>query len=251
MALVALIHLFVHPGCTSNQLTIPPVLTASIAGFILLQALAIINDIVIMAISFTGSLMNYQPRKKIEVFVYIALIIYLLDVVWDAYSTFAIFSPELVEAEQLANCTSYSTSVTIYRVVILSHWALVVVSLSILVFIFDPLNCCLLSGQISDLEKALKKWDKDENERIGLHKNPFSIALWCRCCDRSGVASNRKSALSDLAHIFRVIFDGLEIQYTFLDIVAGFRLQLSYHSLLRDDDTDPTNLIKEVRRTML
>ena len=243
VALISALHLFIHPNCQS--LAIPTVLTISLIGFMVVQFGGILNDIIIIAVSSRGSLSNFSPRKKIEVFVYTGWAIYLVEIAWDAFSTYAVFSPE-VQDEELGNCTAYATALTIYQVVILSHWGPVIMLFAIFIFMFDPLNCCLLSAKINDIEQVLEDMEQEGGEQTdfpGFHRNPFNFAVWCRCCDGG---ANRKNALGDLVHLFRVIFDGLETEYTFLDLVAGFRLQLIYHSKLRDSGIDPTHLIKEV-----
>lgn len=215
----------------------------------LVQFGGILNDVIIIAVSSRGSLSNFSPRKKIELFVYFGWAIYFVEIGWDTFSTYAIFSQE-VQAEELGNCTAYSTALTIYKVVILSHWGVVIMLCVFFTFLLDPLNCCLLSAKINDIEQVLEDVEKSDSEHAnfpGLHRNPFNFAVWCCWC---GGGTNRKNALSDLVHLFRVIFDGHETEYTFLDLVAGFRLQLIYHSKLRDSGIDPTNLIKEVNWIM-
>ena len=249
MALFSAIHLHIHQGCPS--LSIPILLSVSLIGFMVLQFSSIVNDLVIIGISAAGSLKNYAPRQKIEYFLYIGWFIYVVEICWDAFSTYTIFSPP-VATEQLHNCSSYSTSLIIYKVVVLSHWALLIISFSLFTFLFDPLNCCLLSARFNDIEQSIDESESagGRSKLIGVHRNPFSCATWCQCCNRGDVASNRNNALRDLVHVFRVIFDGLETEYTFLDLVAGFRLQLTYHSRLRDSGRDPTQLIRKVRCTM-
>lgn len=213
------------------------------------QCAGIVNDIIIIVVSSTGSLSNFSPRKKIEIFIYIAWLIYLVEICWDVFNTYTIFSPQVVD-EELNNCTAYFSALTVYRAVVLSHWGLVVILFVVFTFLLDPLNCCLLSAKINDIEQVLKDMEEAGNEQTGfpgLHRNPFNIAAWCQCCDRGDVASRRQNALSDLVHLFREIFDGLETEYTFLDLVAGFRLQLIYHKKLRESGKDPTHLIKKVR----
>ena len=251
VTLVSTLHLFLlHKNCPTS-LSIPVLLSISAVGFMVLQFSSAVNDMVIIAISATGSLKNYAPRKKIEFFLYLGWFIYLLEIGWDAFSTYAVFSPP-VHAEQLLNCSSYSTSLIVFKATVLSHWLLLIFSFVLFTFLFDPLNCCLLSAHFNDIEQSLEELERAEGEKgrsqlIGVHRNPFSCAAWCQCCNKGGVASNRNNALSDLVHVFRVIFDGLETEYTFLDLVAGFRLQLLYHSRMRDGGRDPTQLIRKVR----
>lgn len=218
-------------------------------GFVVIQILGIINDTIILVISNCGSLSNFAPRKKIEIFVYIGWIVYLFEFGWDVYSTYSIFSPPVRDVElNTSNCTTFSVPLTIYRVVVLSHWGILIVLFAVFVFLFDPLNCCLLSTRFNDIEGALEELDRRKNGKrkflSGLHRNPFSCAVLC-----VGRKSNSKDALSDLVHLFRVIFDGLETEYTFLDLLAGFRLQLIYHNKLRKAGKDPIHLIRKVRES--
>ena len=243
VALISALHLFIRPNC--ERLDIPTVLTISVICFMAVQFGGILNDIIIIAVSSRGSLSNFLPRKKIEVFVYFGWTIYLVEIGWDAFSTYAIFSPE-VQSDDLGNCTAYTTALTIYRVVILSHWGLVIMLFVVFMFLLDPLNCCLLNAKINDIEQVLEDMEDSGSEHTdfpGLHRSLFNFAAWCCRCGR---AASRRDALSDLVHLFRVIFDGHETEYTFLDLMAGFRLQLIYHSKLRNSGIDPTNLIKEV-----
>ena len=204
------------------------------------------NNIIILIVSTSGSLSNFTPRKKIEIFVYIGWLVYLIEFGWDVYSTYSVFSPPVRDVElDNSNCTTFSIPLTIYRVVVLSHWGILIVLFAVFVFLFDPLNCCLLSTRFNDIEEALEELDKRKNGKrkflSGVHRNPFSCAVLC-----VGRKSNSKDALGDLVHLFRVIFDGLDTEYTFLDLLAGFRLQLIYHKKLRKAGKDPIHLIRKV-----
>ena len=225
-----------------------------------IQFAGIINDTIIILISTRGSLRDFSPRKIVEFFIYIAWTIYLIEILWDTYSTYTVFSPPVVDEEH-TNCTSYSTSLAIFRAVVLSHWGLEIILLAVFVFLLDPLNCCLLSDKIKDIEQMLEKERKkdgdggteahDHTDQPGVHNNPFNWAVWCsRCCKKEGVpAGSRNSALRDLVHLFRVIFDGMDTEFTYLDLIAGFRLQLLYHSELRRSGNNPIDLIKKVSCT--
>ena len=222
----------------------------------MIQVAGIVNDITIIVTSTRGSLSNFSPRRKIEIFMYIGCLVYLIEIFWDIYSTYTVFSPPVTD-EQYTNCTTYSTSLTIYKAVILSHWGLEIIILAMFIFLLDPLNCCLLSAKFNDIEEVVQILEEERDtssesgahSQTGVHSNPFNCAVWCsRCCKKDGVAANsRNNALRDLVHLFRVIFDGLDTEYTYLDLVAGFRLQLIYHSKLRKSGNDPTHLIKKVR----
>ena len=224
-----------------------------------IQLAGIINDIAIIVTSTRGSLSNFSPRKIIEIFMYIGWIIYFVEIVWDTYSTYTVFSPQVTD-KQYTNCTSYSTSLTIFRAVVLSHWGLEIILLSVFIFLLDPLNCCLLSAKFNDIEAIVQALEEErekssggpethDHNQTGIHNNPFNWAVWCsRCCKKEGVAANsRNNALRDLVHLFRVIFDGMDTEYTYMDLIAGFRLQLIYHSKLRKSRKDPIDLIKKVR----
>lgn len=219
--------------------------------------MGIANDVSIITVSTKGSLSNVSPRKIIDIFIYIGWVVYLVELIWDIYSTYTVFSPRVTN-EQYTNCTSYATSLTVYRAVVLSHWGLEIILLGVFIFLLDPLNCCLLSAKFNDLEKIVQELEKEEREardgngghrHTGLHSNPFNWAVWCtRCCKKEGVAADsRNNALSDLVHLFRVIFDGMDKEYTYLDLAAGFRLHLLYNSKQRKSGMDPTQLIKKVR----
>ena len=247
VALVTAVHLFLKDGCSSD-VAIPVLLSVSIIGFIVVQFVGTVNDVVILLISSRGSLSNFTPRRNIELFVYVGWLMYLLEFGWDIYSTYAVFSPPVHRVAELDNnCTTYSVSLTIYKVVVLSHWGVLIMLFATFVFLLDPLNCCRLSTRFNDIEEALEDMDRHEEGHYrlsGVHRNPFSCALLC--VGKKTVGSNSKDALSDLVHLFRVIFDGLETEYTFLDLLAGFRLQLMYHNKLRSDGKEPTHLIKKV-----
>lgn len=216
-------------------------------GFIVIQLTGIVNSIIIIIISNTGSLKNFLPRRRIEIFVYIGWIVYCVEVAWDIYSTYAIFSPQ-VKDEELTNCTSFVTGLTVYKAVVLSHWGIVIIVAAIFIFLLDPLNCCLLSARFDDIDLMIQDRESGGENGIdyaGVHRNPFNCALWCRRCFNSSNA--RKNALNDLVHLFRVIFDGNDTEYTYLDLFVGLRLQLIHHAKLRSSGKDPTHLIKRVR----
>ena len=226
-----------------------------------IQLAGIINDIIIILISYRGSLRDFSPRKIVEFSIYTAWTIYLIEILWDTYSTYTVFSPPVVDEEH-TNCTSYSTSLAIFRAVVLSHWGLEIILLAVFIFLLDPLNCCLLSAKFNDIEKIVQVLEKerekdndggtdqahDHTDQPGVHNNPFNWAVWCkRCCKTEGVpADSRNNALRDLVHLFRVIFDGMDTEFTYLDLIAGFRLQLLYHSELRRSGNNPIDLIKKV-----
>jgi hypothetical protein len=231
-----------------------------VIGFIVIQFVGIINDTAIILISARGSLRDFSPRKIVEVFIYFGWTIYFIEILWDIYSTYTIFSPPVVD-EQHTNCTSYSTSLTIFRAAVLSHWGLEIILLAVFIFLLDPLNCCLLSAKFNDIEKMVQVLEKErekesggggieahDHHQPGVHNNPFNWAVWfSRCCKKEGVpADSRNNALRDLVHLFRVIFDGMDTEFTYLDLIAGFRLQLLYHSELRRSGNNPIDLIKKV-----
>lgn len=252
MAIVSALHLFLRLDCIA--LVIPTLLIVSVIGFMVIQFAGIVNDSIIIAISNMGSLRNYSPRKGIEIFIYTGWIIYLIEIGWDVYSTYTVFSPQVAD-EQLTNCTSYATALTIYKAVVLSHWGLLFILFTMFTLLMDPFNCCLLSTKLKDIENSILALEEDRSKMlqstesgIGVHRNPFDCAAWCRCSSGGGVTTNsRNNALRDMVHVFRVLFDDLPHKYTFLDLVAGFRLQLLYHNKLRESDKDPTYLIKKVR----
>ena len=259
VALVSAIYLLQKDGCPAG-LDIPTLLAVSVIGFMVIQLAGIFNDIAIIVSSTRGSLSNFSPRKIVEIFIYIGWIIYFVEIIWDIYSTYSVFSPPVTD-EQHTNCTAYSTSLTVFRAVVLSHWGLEIILLVVFIFLLDPLNCCLLSAKFNDIETVVQVLEKErekdseletdahDHDQPGVHNNPFNWAVWCsRCCKKEGVAADsRNNALRDLVHLFRVIFDGLDTEFTYLDLIAGFRLQLIYHSQLRKSGNNPIDLIKKVR----
>ena len=254
VTLGAAIYLFLHPGCETPSLDIPLVLSISIIGFMVVQLAGIINDSIIMAISNLGSLSNFEPRKKIEIFVCIGAIIYFTEVSWDIYSTYSVFSPH-VTAEQITNCSSYATALKIYQGVILSHWGIVIFLFLLYLFWLDPFHLVHLTSRpqqfeddLAELEKTRRK-EYPAHPKRGVHSNAISCIIWLKqCCKKRGISTPRQQALRDLANAFEMLFEGIEdMDYTFLDIVSGFKLMSVYHEKLRERNKDPAELIIKVR----
>ena len=262
VALGAAVYLFLHPSC-GPTLTIPPLLSISIIGFMVLQLSATINDIIIMVISNLGSLRSFAPRKNIDIIIYISLVIYVGQIGWDVYSTYTIFSPQVVD-EQLTNCTSYATAVKMYKAVVLSYWGVLVFLFCMYAILMDPFNCCLLSARLRNLEDDIIALEEARNTkresnsddypthlRQGAHSNNISCSVWLRqlcgsCNKRRGrISTPKKQALSDLAANFKVLFE--DTDYAFLDIMAGLKLASLYHEKMREEDKDPIDLIKKVQ----
>lgn len=244
VAFASALQLFIRLECPT--LVIPTLLTVSVIGFMVIQFAGIVNDFVTIVISNMGNLKNVVPRRKIEIFVYIGWIIYTFEIGWDVYSTYAVFSPQVAD-KQLTNCTSYDTALKIYRAVVLSHWGVLFILFAIFTFLMDPFNRCQLRSKINYIESSILALEEDRSRIVktqtGVHRNTFSCAALCRCCAEGGAL---KSTLGDVVHLFRVLFDGLDVEYTFLDLVSGFKLLADYHKKLRESGKDPTNLIKRV-----
>lgn len=262
VSLGAAIYLFLHPDCPAIAVTIPHLLSLSIIGFMVLLLAAVINDIVIMVVSNLGSLRNFTPRKNIDIFLYISSVIFLGQIGWDIFSTYTIFSPQVID-EKLTNCTSYMTAVTVYKVVVLSYWGILVFLFCVYVILMDPCSRCLLSARLRNLEGDIIEVEQARNKkrepnstdypihsRQGAHSNKISCSVWLRqlcgkCNERRGrISSPKEQALSDFAATFKVLFE--DVDYAFLDIVAGLKLASLYHEKMRENNKNPADLIKKV-----
>ena len=269
MAVGSAAYLFLHPDCAT--LSIPLILSVSVIGFMAIQLAGLTSDILIMVVSNLGSLGNFMPRRKIELFIYIGWAIYLCQIGWDVYSTYTIFSPQVV-TEQLTNCTSYSTALTIYKAVILSHWAVVVFLFAAFSCLMDPCGVCLLATKLRDIEDDLKELERkrEARERIqsdeesaavdtsveGVHKVYINCSTWAYQCRRhhchspcsrrdQEISASKEKALGDMLNVFRVLFEGMD--YTFLDLLSGFKLALIYHEKMRSAGKDPAGMMIRVR----
>ena len=264
MAIGTIVYLFLRPGCLS--LPVPVLLYVSIIGFSVIQLAGVFNDLVVMAVSNLGSLARTEPRKKVEFFIYVAFSIYLCEIAWDSFSTYTVFS-EAVSSPQV-NCTSYENVLIIYRVVVLVDWAVLAVIFAIFLVLLDPLGCCLFRTLIRNIEDDLErvKLEADSEEgtvehRPGIHKNYIDASLWlhrckrqyCQCLRRGGLSNSEQDALSDVVRAFGVLFS--DVDFTFTDILSGFRLALVYHRNLTTKNNnsywvsggDPSEEMKNVR----
>ena len=266
VAVGALVYLLLRPGCLS--LPVPVILYVSVIGFALVQLAGVFNDLVILVISNLGSLAVTEPRKKVEFFIYIAFSIYMFEIAWDAFSTYTAFSSFVNSPLELANCTSYSNVVIIYKIVVLLDWAVLATIFLIFMALFDPLGCCLFKSLIrnieDDLDRARLEADSEDGtieHRPGVHKNYIDGSLWlhrckrqyCQCCRRGGLSNSEQDALGDVVKAFGVLFS--DVDYTFTDVLSGFRLALVYHRKLVSKQADsywlsggdPSEEMKNVR----
>lgn len=264
MGIGTLVYLFLRPGCSS--LPVPIILFVSLIGFSVVQLAGVFNDLIIMAISNLGSLSRTEPRKRVEFFIYIALSIYLFEIAWDTFSTYTVFS-DTVSSLQV-NCTSYRNVLSIYRAVVFIDWAVLAVIFAVFFVLLDPLGCCLFKSLIrnieDDLERARLEVDGEDGtveHRPGVHKNYIDGSLWlhrckrqyCQCLRRGGLSNSEQDALSDVVKAFGVLFS--DVDFTFTDILSGFRLALVYHRRLTAikntslwvSGGDPSEEMKNVR----
>ena len=269
-SLGAVIYLFLRPGCP--DLALPPLLSVSLIGFLVIQLAGAVNHVIIIITSSLGSLSDFMPRKKVDIFIYIGCVIYFVQIGWGVCSTYAVFSPQVVN-DQLTNCTSFTTSLTINRAVILSHWAVVLLMFAGFACFLDPCGVCLVATKVKDIEddlKAVEEKRKKAESRIqsdgedstdfetsasGLHSINCAVCVYkCRqnycssqSCSRQGerISVSKENALRDFTNIFQVLFEGMD--YTFLDLWSGFKLAMTYHEKLRENGRDPADVMRKVR----
>ena len=244
-------YLVLRPGCLS--LSVPIILYVSIIGFSLVQLAGIFNDLIILGISNMGSLAVTKPRDKIAFFLYVALFIYFFEFAWDAFSTYTVFSGPVSSLR--VNCTSYSNVMIIYRAVVMIDWAVLAAIFVTFFILLDPLGCFLFSSLIRDIEADLKRLrveaDGESKPGHGVHKNYIDASLWlhrckhqyCQCFRRDGLSNSEREALGDVVKAFGVLFS--DVNFTFTDILSGFRLALVYHKGLTGGD--PAEEMKNVR----
>ena len=259
----AAVYLHVRPSCEAS-VTFPSILSISIIGFIVLQLAAVIIDVMIMVASNLGSLSNFAPRQNVVVLVYIGLAVFFALIGWDIFNTHTVFHPG-ISNEQLANCTSYTSAVTMYRAIVLTYWGVLVFLFSMYAILMDPFNLCLSSDRLRHFEddiitlKAARDKGRIQNDNYhpirqkqGAHSSNISFSVYlreliARQCNRhqpGRIITPRNQAISDFTAIFSVIFK--DFDYTFLDLSAGFKLASLYHEKLREQNKDPADLIKKV-----
>ena len=252
MAIGTAIYLFFHPGC--DNFSLPAILSVSIIGYMLVLLAGVIDDIGVLVVSLLGSLSNYNPRRNIDVFLYAGLVIFLVQIGWDVFSTYTIFSAPVV-SEQFTNCSSYSTALQIYQGVILSHWGLLVFLFFLYLVLMDPLGRCFLPSRIKDLQEEISELENARNAsghhliRLGLHGNSIGCIDWllrCLRCRRRGISTAGKKALSDLVSALGIVFEGMN--YTYMDLWSGLRLTALFHKNMRKKDKDAVDLIVKVRQ---
>lgn len=254
MTIGTIAYLVIRPGCLS--LSVPVTLYVSIIGFSIVQLAGTFNDFIIMAISNMGSLAVTKPRDKIVYFLYIALFIYFFEFAWDAFSTYAVFSDPVSSLQ--ANCTSYSNAVIIYRAVVMIDWAILAAIFITFFILLDPLGCFLFSSLIRDIEADLERLQVEpdgasESKPHGVHKNYIDASLWlhrckhqyCQCFRHDGLSNSERDALGDVVKAFGVLFS--DVNFTFSDILSGFRLALLYHKELIMNGGDPAEEMKHVK----
>ena len=260
----AAVYLYVRPSCPTS-IIIPSVLSISIIGFLVLQLAAVFVDVMIMAVSNLGSLHNCAPRQNVVVLVYIGSAIFFGLTCWDIFNTFTVFSSG-ISNEQLANCTSYTLALTTYRAIVLSYWGMLLFLFGMYAILMDPFNCCVGSARLRHLEddiitlKTMRDKVRVQSDsyyhihpKQGAHSSNMSFSVYLReligrHCNRrkpGQITTPRKQAISDFTAIFKVIFE--DFDYTFLDLSAGFKLASIYHEKLREQNKDPTDLIKKVQ----
>ena len=261
MSLGAAIYFFLHPDCATVPVTLPPLLSLSIIGFMVILLAALINDMLIMVVSNLGSLRNFTPRKNIDILLYIGFVIFLGEIGWGVLNTYTVFSPQVATDE--TNCTSYMMAVRLYKAVVLSYWSIVVFLFCMYAIVMDPCNRCLLSARLRNLEDDIIEVEQARSERKepnvtnylihykqGVHSNKMSCTVWLRqlCAKRTErqgqISTPREQALSDFTTTFKALFE--DINYSFLDIMAGLKLASLYHDKMRENNKDPTDLIKKV-----
>ncbi|XP_071960319.1 diacylglycerol lipase-beta-like [Antedon mediterranea] len=193
-------------------------LEAYFIGFIALISLAIILELIIIYTSGQGSITNTHPRRFIPLFLYIRLVIFLLELVWSGVGAYWGFS----EWENRTPVEGKACDMSVVRAVkgtVVTSWIISFFILIAVFIFFDPL------GSIDDTTDDDDEHLSHSREFLSTTGNAAKQVWERRCrllCCCAGNDENSQDAFSDVSALMATFFKDLDIVPS--DIAAGLVL---------------------------
>lgn len=236
-----LVYLFITPsGCDSDDSEVPPFLYGSLFALATLEVIIMINEVVIFSISSRGAIHDTESRKTLPGFLFVRVILFVLEVAVVIVCLFAVFSPSV--SGQLDCKEIQNGPLTFARVLLIALLVILAVyAVGFLVFI-DACSC-LTPDFLKDMthlnaiggdgihddkldekeRKVLEEYGTGKFHRSKVGKGKILRRVWALlCCHRGSGHRSRTVALNDLAKAIYTVFSDSDVVVS--DLVVGLIL---------------------------
>ena len=236
-----LVYLFITPsGCESDVSEVPPFLYGSLLALVTLEVVIMINEVVIFSISSRGAIRDSKRRKSLPVFLFVRVILFVVEVAMVIVCLFAVFSPSVsgqLDCKEIQNGPLTFARVLLIMLLVL----LAIYTVGFLVFI-DACNCLtprflkdmthlnvvggdgIHDDNLSEEErKTLAEYGTGKFHRSKVGKGKIIRRMWALLlCQRSSGHRSRSIALRDLAKAIYTVFSDSDVVVS--DLLAGLIL---------------------------
>ena len=228
--LATCIYLFAHPSC--KAVSIPVIFTVSIIGFVLLQAVIVLVEIVLVVVSSLGHISDGTARERINWVMYLRLMVFAVEIAWEIFSTYVVVDKRINGA---VDCSSYNTAETIYTVFVFVNWAALAVLVALFCIFLDPLGLCCVSSIVNVHQKPHQADGEEQQQQdtnSGVYRSHVSAHQFAQ------LYLNKRLALNDAAKALGGLLGNFNA--TFTDKVSAFILAAYLQKGLRNKrDQDP------------
>lgn len=228
--LATCIYLFAHPSC--KAVSIPVIFTVSIIGFVLLQAVIVLVEIVLVVVSSLGHISDGTARERINWVMYLRLMVFAVEIAWEIFSTYVVVDKRINGA---VDCSSYNTAEAIYTVFVFVNWAALAVLVALFCIFLDPLGLCCVSSIVNVHQKPHQADGEEQQQQdtnSGVYRSHVSAHQFAQ------LYLNKRLALNDAAKALGGLLGNFNA--TFTDKVSAFILAAYLQKGLRNKkDQDP------------
>ena len=135
--MAALSALWLSPECTDSH-DIPPLLYYSFFLLLAIEVAIMIDEAIIMSVSYRGRIWNPKPRNVLARYIYIRIALTLLEFAAGVVCSVATFNPHFVKK---LNCNSDLVAVALAEVSTVIVWFKIVVFQVRMCLFLDPCGC--------------------------------------------------------------------------------------------------------------
>ncbi|XP_071492907.1 diacylglycerol lipase-alpha-like [Diadema antillarum] len=203
-----------EPKTCSSQLFL------SIVGYLVLQLLTIVAEVMVTVISLRGTILYVRPRQHMKYVLYVTGVLYILSLLWSMISIHWLVG-------SYTDCTLHYIKQTVLGLIIF-HFV-VFLTLCVLLFcVWDGAGRSFVKLKKTEKERNIKRTASrvERNQQRELRTRAKYEQNWDKrlrfwfCCTSSGEI--QESAFADIAILFSEFFRDLDVVPS--DILAGLML---------------------------